>query len=308
MLCDTMTSYKCEGEVMKRAPAAIITLISISVFVLLSSCATLGGPVSYLQDPEEIYIMEAGILRNEMEFADGTDMELSYEFDEPEYKVLIEKYGIDRIAGEGTEFQRALRLMSEFAPRLRHASNYDNHITMEALPLLEYCLDKPGNGINCRSKAQIFTEMCLALGIHARKVWIMPNSPYDSECHVVNEIWDSSLDKWVMLDITNNEYWIDENGTPLSVLEIRDKGALMEFCTPVYAWESTSNPQLLKRVHMADFIYIMKNMAYMEYLDGNGVGELGGIWLLFPGNLKTEYQKIITREAVEMSPLKDISD
>ena len=171
MLCDTMTSFKCEGEVMKRAPAAIITLISISVFVLLSSCATLGGPVSYLQDPEEIYIMEAGILRNEMEFADGTDMELSYEFDEPEYKVLIEKYGIDRIAGEGTEFQRALRLMSEFAPRLRHASNYDNHITMEALPLLEYCLDKPGNGINCRSKAQIFTEMCLALGIHARKVF-----------------------------------------------------------------------------------------------------------------------------------------
>ena len=46
----------------------------------------------------------------------------------------------------------------------------------------------------------------------------------------------------------------------------------MEFCTPVYAWESTSNPHLLKRVHMADFIYIMKNMAYMEYLDGNGVG------------------------------------
>ena len=189
---------------MKRAPAAIITLISISVFVLLSSCATLGGPVSYLQDPEEIYIMEAGILRNEMEFADGTDMQLSYEFDEPEYKVLIEKYGIDRIAGEGTEFERALRLMNEFAPRLRHASNYYNHIAIEALPLLEYCLDRPGNGINCRNKAQILNEMCLALGIYARKVWIMPNSPYDSECHVVNEIWDTSLNKWIMLDITNN--------------------------------------------------------------------------------------------------------
>ena len=79
----------------------------------------------------------------------------------------------------------------------------------------------------------------------------------------------------------------------------------MEFCTPLNPRESTSNPQLLKRVHMADFIYIMKNMAYMEYLDGAGVGELGGIWLLFPAKLTTEYQTIITREAVEKSPVKD---
>ena len=46
----------------------------------------------------------------------------------------------------------------------------------------------------------------LALGIYARKVWIMPNSGYDSDCHVVNEVWDSTLNKWVMLDITNNQY------------------------------------------------------------------------------------------------------
>lgn len=79
------------------------------------------------------------------------------------------------------------------------------------LALLAYSLDNNSHGINCRSKAQILNEMCLALGIYARKVWIMPSSMYDTDCHVVNEVWDTALQKWVMLDVTNNQYWVDEN-------------------------------------------------------------------------------------------------
>lgn len=246
--------------------------------------------------------MESGILYNNMEFMDGEDIELTYNFSDDDYTVLKEKYNLEKTAGDGSEFEKAVRLMNEFAPRLTHKSNYDNHIEDKALSLLEYSLNKKSNGINCRAKAQILNEMCLSLGIFSRKVWIMPNSRYDGDCHVVNEVWDSNLNKWVMLDITNNEYWIDENGEPLSVLEIRTKGANQEFCTPVAVGEETKDVHKLKEKNIGDFLYIMKNMVYMEYLDNYTVGESGTIYLLFPEKLLTDYEYIISKNSVSRPP------
>lgn len=291
---------------MNKKKICILTII-LSMLLLVSIGINLYFAFwsfdSYLQSTDEIYIMEAGILRNNLNFADGEDIDFAYDFDNDDYSVLISDYGIDSIAGEGTELEKALRLMDEFAPRLTHKSNYDNSVEMTALSLLEHSLDKKTNGINCRNKAQILNEMCLALGIFSRKVWIMPNSGYDNDCHVVNEIWDTNLDKWVMLDITNNEYWVDENGTPLSVLEIRQKGAMREFCTPIHVGDNTHNLERLKEKYISDFLYIMKNMVYMQYCDSYTVGESETIYLLFPDNLDTNYELIVSLSACEKSPI-----
>ena len=281
--------------------AVLSLLLAISVgFSIYFACFT---TESYLQSTEEIYIMEAGMLRNQLKLRQIGEVTLRYDFDHEEYTTLIARYGIDRIAGEGSEFERAMRLMDEFAPRLHHESWYDNHIEMNALSLLEYSLDNKSQGINCRSKAQILNEMCLSLGIYARKVWIMPNSGYDSDCHVVNEIWDTTLEKWIMLDITNNQYWVDENGTPLSVLEIRTKGAMREFCTPVTVGDQLNNLEKLKQKHISEFLYIMKNMMYMQYCDTYTVGESETIYLLFPENLNTNYDRLIAESAVTCAPI-----
>jgi len=258
---------------------------------------------SYLQSTEQIYIMESGILLNYSVFREGEDLEFEYDFDNEEYPILMEKYDIASIAGNGTEFEKALNLMNEFAPRLHHKSNYNNHIEMNALDLLEYSLDNKNQGINCRNKAQILNEMCLALGIYSRKVWIMPNSNYDNDCHVVNEVWDNKLGKWVMLDITNNQYWVDEEGNPLSVIEIRTKGANQEFCTPIEPGEKTDDLKKLKEKHISEFLYIMKNMAYMKYCDKQTVGESDTRYLLCPKNLDTDYEYLISPEACEKSPI-----
>ncbi|MBE6752778.1 MAG: transglutaminase domain-containing protein [Ruminococcaceae bacterium] len=286
----------------------------ITIVIAVLSCALLAsiganvwqafrGWDSYLQDPEEIYIMEAGILSQNLQFSEGEDIDITYDLSHSDYATLREKYRLEEIAGDGSEFDKALRLMDQFAPRLTHASNYDNHVEMAALPLLEYSLDRKSHGINCRAKAQILNECCLALGIYSRKVWIMPLSPFDNDCHVVNEVWDTALDKWVMLDITNNQYWVDESGTPLSVLEIRTKGAEQEFCTPVVVGEKTDNLQALREKHMGSFIYIMKNMAYTEYCTVNTVGEGETIYLLFPENLESSYQYILSESSVTKSPI-----
>lgn len=259
---------------------------------------------SYLQSTEEIYIMEAGILKNNSEFHDGTDYELKYDFAHENYETLKSNYKLENTAKEGTEFERALRLMDEYAPRLTHKSDYDNHIPLNALDLLEYSLDNKKHGINCRAKAQILNEMCLSLKIYSRKVWIMPYSKYDGDCHVVNEVWDSSLNKWVMLDITNNTYWLDESKTPLSVLEIRNKAASNEFCTPVEVGDKTGDLQGLKEKNIGNFLYIVKNMAYMEYCTEYTVGESKEFYLLLPQNIPTEYKLLISKSSIENSPVK----
>ena len=246
---------------------------------------------SYLQSTDQIEILEAGILHNLLEFDDGEPLRFTYDFTNPAHSTLAERYSLHQIAGNGTAFERALRLMAAFSPRLRHDSYFAGGVELSALSLLEYSLDQPRQGINCRCKAQILNEMCLTMGIFSRKVWLHPCSVYDHDCHVVNEIWDERLHKWIMLDITSNTYWIDEYGLPLSILEIREKGALRQFCTPVMPCDALSAPQEVKQKNIGGFLYIMKNMAYIKYVLHNTVGENGSECMLCPKNYAPPYPR-----------------
>lgn len=296
-----------ENTQKKRKPWKKI-LIIVMVAVMLCSIAqnvyyAFWGFDSYLQSTEEIEIMEAGVLLSCLDLRDGEDHSFTYDFNHDSYAVLKEQYDLESIAGNGSELEKALNLMDEYSGRLTHKSDYKNQIELNALDLLDYSLDNKSHGINCRAKAQIFNEMCLSLGIYARKVWLMPLSPYDRDCHVVNEVWDTALGKWVMLDITNNQYWVDKYGTPLSVLEIRQKGAENNFCTPVCPGDNLKNLSKLKEKYIGNFVYIMKNMVYTEYCAAYGVGEIKPIYLLYPENLKTNYEYIIDLKMVECPPM-----
>lgn len=99
-----------------------------------------------------------------------------------------------------------------------------------------YWLNDPPNGASFN-----LNEMCLALEIYSRKLCIIPLSTYDTECHAVNEIWDSDYRKWIVLDISNNLYWVDEKGIPLSMLEVRDKIINGELCIPVSPNDNLDN-------------------------------------------------------------------
>ena len=107
-----------------------------------------------------------------------------------------------------------------------------------------------------------------------------------------------------MLDITNNTYWIDDNKTPLSILEIRNKAALDEFCTPVEVGEKTNDLQGLKDKNIGNFLYIVKNIVYMEYCTEYTVGESKGYYLLLPQNIPTEYELLISKNEIDSSPIK----
>ena len=214
-----------------------------------------------------------GILFNNQEFESGNTQEFLYEFDCPEFEELRNKYDLLKIAGNGSDFIRAKRLLHDLAPRLTHSSWYDNHIECNALRLLEYSLDNPKQGINCLNKSKILAECALAIGIYARRVRILPYSPYDFDNHVVTEIYDRKLNKWIMLDVTTDGYFIDETKTPLSLLEIRNKFANAEFITFVHSTDTLNDLQKLRNQYLDTNMYICKNLFYFQAEQYNTFGE-----------------------------------
>jgi hypothetical protein len=224
----------------------------------------------------------SGILFLNQEFEAGNTEEIIYEFDCPEFEELRTKYKLVEITGKGSDFVRAKRLLHYLAPRLTHSSWYDNHIESNALRLLEYSLDNPEQGINCLNKSKIMVECCLALGIYARRVSIMPYSPYDFDNHVVAEIYDRTLEKWIMLDPTTDGYFIDETKTPLSLFEMRSKFANAEFITFVLSTETLKDVQKLRTKHLDTNMYICKNLSHFQVEQYSTFGEKGSFLHFVP--------------------------
>ncbi len=295
------------GDEMDNKKSKIGMLILLALF-LFSLCVNFyciffyENYTTYLQDTNEIYIMESGIIEANRQFRDGEDKEIQYDFNHANRNELLKKYNIQTIAGNGSEFGKAVNLMHEYSERLRHESNSElKSEQMDAMFLLDYALDDSEHGINCRAKSQILNEMCLALKIYSRKVWLMPISKYDTDCHVVNEIWDSKLNKWIMLDITNDMYWVDENKTPLSIVEIREKLADQQFCTPISVSDVHSDLKNVLDDNYDNFLYIAKNMVYLEYMVNNAAGE-SDVYTLMPENLDKPYDFLISEKAVKSPP------
>lgn len=215
---------------------------------------------------EDQLCMYKGILFHSQTFANEKEDEITYNFNCKEFTILKEKYDLVNIAGKGTDFKKAKRLMHYLAPKLYHSSWYDNHIDCNALDLLEYSLNNKEQGINCLNKAKILEECCLALGIYARRVCIMPYSPYDFDNHVVTEIYDKKLKSWIMLDPTTDGYFVDENKNPLSLLQIRNLFASDEFVTFVKATDTLKDLPKLYNKHLATNAYICKNIFFF-YID-----------------------------------------
>lgn len=215
-----------------------------------------------LQINEEMLYIYSGILFHNQKFQEGNQEKIQYVLDCPEFAQLREKYALVEIAGKGGDFGRAKRLMHYLAPRLTHSSWYDNHVPCNALALLEYSQDAPEHGINCLNKAKILEECCLALGICARRVFIMPFSPYDFDNHVVTEIYDRKRQKWIVLDPTTDGYFVDEHKQPLSLLEMRERFANDRFVTFVHPGDSLKDLRKLRDKYMDENAYICKNLFY----------------------------------------------
>ena len=86
------------------------------------------------EETEVLYNVYRGILRNNRSFQPGKSTAVEYRMDCPEYADLLKKYPFEKIAGKGTDLQRAIRVLKYLSPKLTHSPWYDGHVGVPTQP------------------------------------------------------------------------------------------------------------------------------------------------------------------------------
>jgi len=137
--------------------------------------------------------------------------------------VMVKEYfELEKVAGDGDELSKIINLLHFAHDNIRHDGSNRAFCGMDSIDLYNYC-KTTGKGVNCRQLAISLCEMYLAMGIPARYVTCLPADPNDFECHVINTVWSSQLNKWLYIDPTMDAWVMDENGNLLSIAEVRER-------------------------------------------------------------------------------------
>ncbi len=236
----------------------------------------------YLQIQENFLQIYNGIIANNPLSTNGLAKDIIYNFDCPEFIKLKEKYNLEEIAGKGNDFSKAKRLLNYFSKRLYHSSYYDNHIECNALDLLEYSFENKNQGINCLNKSKILQECLLAIGIYARRCFMMPYSPFDMDNHVVVEIYDRNLNKWIMLDPTSNCYVVDKDNKPLSLFEMREAYGNNQKIFPIKTNQKKFDYEKQYNDMLETIVYYSKN-CFCFFIDAiSTFGDKDGVLVFAP--------------------------
>ena len=131
-------------------------------------------------------------------------------------------FKLDSVAGQGDELSKIINLLHFAHDNIRHDGSNQAFAELDAIDLYNY-YKATGKGVNCRQLAISLCEMFLSMGIPARYVTCMPADSLDYECHVINTVWSSQLQKWLYIDPTMDAWVTDENGTLLSIAEVRER-------------------------------------------------------------------------------------
>ena len=137
-------------------------------------------------------------------------------------RMVRDYFKLDSVAGQGDELSKILNLMHFAHDNIRHDGSNRAFAEMDAIDLYNY-YKTTGKGVNCRQLAISLCEMYLSMDIPARYVTCMPADLLDFECHVINTVWSSQLQKWLYIDPTFDAWVMDENGTLLSIAEVRER-------------------------------------------------------------------------------------
>lgn len=257
--------------------------------------------IRYEQD--QSYNILRGILKMHSTFRGTTEnanIKPRFNFADENFSVLRSKYGLETIAGTGDALSKSLNILSWLCGHTYHFGDYDNHVPMNSLDLLEYAYDTgTERGINCLNLAYILTECLLSIGVPARTVGIMPFSPYDSDNHVVTHAYIAELDKWIMLDPTWCAYFKDIEGNILDVFEIRasladgrDVSLNEEF--------SYNGTRLIANDEQVRYYkrYLAKDLFYFSTSEVSGFGreQSGKSLIICPVNFNLLEREICSRE------------
>lgn len=190
--------------------------------------------------------------------------------DDPNLAALRKGFNLDSIAGEGNDISKMINLMHWVHTLIPHDGNHPNPQVKNAMNMIAVC-KKDNRGLNCRGLATVLNECYLAIGFKSRFVTCLPKDSLkvDPDCHVINMVYSTTLNKWVWMDPTNDAYVMNEKGELLSIEEVReriikDKPLILN---PSANWNNkvskTKEDYLYN--YMAKNLYILQCTLHSEY-------------------------------------------
>jgi len=168
------------------------------------------------------------------DYPEGPDGGWRYDFTRlPAHDKLLKAYKLDEIAGQGSAFDRALRLMDWLSAHTWYngMSIWSARLPDDGLKILRYAHNRSfGRCLNCRHKAIALADCLRAAGMAAMPVGFCNYTYRPGEekviptpNHLTVHLWLPEERRWVMLDPSFNSYVTDENGRALNLIEIQKR-------------------------------------------------------------------------------------
>jgi len=159
--------------------------------------------------------------------AKGTGYPLDVEFryagpEDENLRKLRETFDLDSIAGEGSEVERIINLMTWVYQLSGHENEPEFPEELNAITFIRKATDE-GMQLNCYMKTVILNEVYLSMGITSRHTHLLPHSNEEQESHFVTSVYSKELRKWILMDPDFGLYLIDEKHSILGVSEIRER-------------------------------------------------------------------------------------
>ena len=184
--------------------------------------------------------------------------------DDVRLQAVREMFKLDSVAGQGSEISKIINILNYIHNTIRHDGNNYALCEFDAIDFYNYH-KATGKGINCRHLAIALNEMYLSMGIPSRYVTCMPKDPDDLDCHVINTVWSSELQKWIWIDPTFNAYVMDEHGLMLGIAEVRER--LIEDRPLVLNEDANWNNESKQTKEHYLENYMAKNLYYFECVE-----------------------------------------
>lgn len=141
-----------------------------------------------------------------------------------EYDLIKEKYSLDDVIRDGSDFEKALSLMQWLTDSTYYSGEqcvFHGLLSDDTLDILDFSYKKPFKyAINCRYKAIVLTDLLNAYGIKSYPV-AMVDANNDGN-HLTVQVYLSDKKKWVLLDPSFNTYFTDDENNVLDVFELRN--------------------------------------------------------------------------------------
>ncbi len=193
----------------------ITNLIGILILLISVGCATTYNRAHYLEVLKSYPEYEHEPTENfpNFTYADSSDENLVK---------LKETFKLEKVAGNGDEMSKIINLMKWVHNIVKHDGSSKNPSPKNAFNIIKICQEE-NRGVNCRMIATILNEAYLSMGFKSRFVTCMPEKKDFKDCHVIDIVYSTALDKWIYMDPTFEAYFTDENGNYLSIQEVRER-------------------------------------------------------------------------------------